>query len=629
MTSRIFFRNSLLLLLSGQLVTGTVYSSMPFRPNMFEARLARASRASGQELPKKSEDNKPQWGQTTGGGTASGAVFQQAQATGTNQGGRETGITVGRPKQFDERTLTLLLQSLEDQLAKSQFPDPTALYSATGRFGGATASTTSTALSIRGPSTPAIVSTIGGGNKDTTTGNVTEQASQTATAGGASPTSSTTQTSSVTGTTSEASNTSQQITTQPDFAPPIPTSPTQTSMFSYQPQFGISAQDLLTEQTSLFYQIVNLRLLLDRSITDRLAIPRTQDTSEPIKRDQIVVGFQISIDATHKDAVAEAEITITGSEVSLVSLMPKDKTYNVASVTKDSKAIDVGAVVQFVGVGVGVGKTQESLYLVKDTDTVALERAPPTEEGTVKFAWQFRPVLGRRTVEPGVRQVYALVSIPRVDKRGAIRDLKVMAVTKWRRYDRKAKTVGTRIGESDNEQYKDFSLLIGGDEETEFDLKPNINYLTWNDIGNGQVLAVVEGEGFTPDTTIVLGNSVLKRPEQGLTVANERRMIVVTQGQLLAQSPSPPTIVGRYGTTEFVRGRCVKDDAWTVSTPANSCGQNGKFHVNNEPYRELSLMPPTTRARDAQTSEVTLKIVTGLRLERRSLHRFKLQSSSG
>jgi hypothetical protein len=77
--------------------------------------------------------------------------------------------------------------------------------------------------------------------------------------------------------------------------------------------------------------------------------------------------------------------------VSLVSLLPRDKTYNVASVTKDSKAIDMGAVVQFIGVGASASKTQESVYLVKDTDTVALERS--SQINSAKFAWQFSPGL--------------------------------------------------------------------------------------------------------------------------------------------------------------------------------------------------------------------------------------------
>lgn len=412
------------------------------------------------KLPAVTPANPP-----TGPGKPNGNA-----AGGTNGQNRtpENGITVGKPKQFDERTLTVMLQDLENKLTRSQFPDPTALYAATGRFAGATATTSSLALSVRGPSTPSIVTTVGSTDKQTsgtTSGSGTEQ---TETVGGTNPSKTDKETTSSGSTTAnETSNTNQQVTTHGSFAAPTATAPNQTSMFPFQPQFGISAQDLLAEQTSLFYQIANLRLLLDRSITDRVKIKNEGSTTKLETRDQVVVGFQISIDAAHKDAIAEAEITITGPDVSLVSLMPQDKTYNVASVTKDSKAIDMGAVVQFVGVGANIGKTQESLYLVKDTDTVALERA--ADERT---------------------------------------------------------------------QYENAVLAIGGNSTTEEQLKPFISTVEWSDVGNGQVLAVVEGDGFTPGTQIVLGNNVLDSPEKGLTIANEKRLIVVTQGQLLAHPPS-------------------------------------------------------------------------------------------
>jgi hypothetical protein len=33
----------------------------------------------------------------------------------------------------------------------------------------------------------------------------------------------------------------------------------------------------------------------------------------------------------------------------------------------------------------------------------------------LRFAWQFRPVLGRAAVEPGMRQVFAAMSLPSLD----------------------------------------------------------------------------------------------------------------------------------------------------------------------------------------------------------------------
>jgi hypothetical protein len=39
---------------------------------------------------------------------------------------------------------------------------------------------------------------------------------------------------------------------------------------SFQPKYGLSANDLLSDQVNLSYQILNLRMLLERSLSDRL-----------------------------------------------------------------------------------------------------------------------------------------------------------------------------------------------------------------------------------------------------------------------------------------------------------------------------------------------------------------------
>lgn len=529
----------------------------------------------------------------------------------------DNGITVGQPKQFDERTLSLMLQGLENKLAQTQFPDPSGLYGNVGRFGGATASTSSLALSVRGPSAPSVVTTTGSGTNNGTNSSVLQETMQTTTVnpdgtitvtGG--------NTSNTSGATGENTTTNQQVTTRGEFAPPPAAAALQTSVYSYQPQFGIASQDLLAEQTSLFYQIVNLRLLLERSLTDRLRVqpgdPSATDKEKQLaiislRRDQIVIGFEITINSTYKDAVAEAEISVEGAgkkDVSLVSLLPQEKTYNVASVTKDSKAIDVGAVVQFIGVGASAGKTQESMYLVKDTDTVALER-PSNGTNNVKFAWQFRPVLGRRTVEPGRRQVYALVSVPNILNSDGYWTGKITATTRWRRYDKKTKIVGAEINGSANDpQYDKVALIVGNSTLTESALKPTIRSLSYTDVGNGQILLIAEGDGFTPDTSIVLGDKVLSRREDGLTIANERRLMILAPGQMLSQTTSPPLIIGRYGATDLKRPLMMFYDE-IVDGKAAGDGVTVK-----EPYKGRSLTLPYIKAVDSVNSEVTVRLVS-------------------
>jgi len=134
----------------------------------------------------------------------------------------DNGITVGQPKQFDERTLTLMLQSLEEKLVRSQFPDPSGLYNSIGRIAGATASTSSMSLSVRGPSLPSITTTSGSTTKDGTTTSLIDETSKSDTekTGEKPETSSTTgsRNSQTTGTIGETTSSLQEQITQPGLA---------------------------------------------------------------------------------------------------------------------------------------------------------------------------------------------------------------------------------------------------------------------------------------------------------------------------------------------------------------------------------------------------------------------------
>ncbi|MEA2719658.1 MAG: hypothetical protein QOJ39_1522, partial [Candidatus Eremiobacteraeota bacterium] len=87
-----------------------------------------------------------------------------------------------------------------------------------------------------------------------------------------------------------------------------------------------TASDLLAEQLNLASQIVNLQVLNERSLTDRLFENGT--------RLQTVLGFQVSIvpPAGCEDSVAVIEVSVrlnTGNQpVSLVALIPQERTYN-------------------------------------------------------------------------------------------------------------------------------------------------------------------------------------------------------------------------------------------------------------------------------------------------------------
>ena len=46
-------------------------------------------------------------------------------------------------------------------------------------------------------------------------------------------------------------------------------------------------------------------------------------------------------------------------------------------------------------------------------DTLSYERMTP--DGSIVFGWMFRPVLGRRSVTPGFKQLFAVFALPRTD----------------------------------------------------------------------------------------------------------------------------------------------------------------------------------------------------------------------
>ncbi len=80
-----------------------------------------------------------------------------------------------------------------------------------------------------------------------------------------------------------------------------------------------------SDQVNLTYQIFNIRMLLERSLSDRL-LPNDRGP-----RRQAVLGFNVQASIRpmlERDAAAIVEITVDGGgEVELVGLMPQEKTY--------------------------------------------------------------------------------------------------------------------------------------------------------------------------------------------------------------------------------------------------------------------------------------------------------------
>ncbi|MBV9085261.1 MAG: hypothetical protein JOZ62_21500, partial [Acidobacteriaceae bacterium] len=172
--------------------------------------------------------------------------------------------------------------------------------------------------------------------------------------------------------TTQQANTTSTTPGQAGIVPPVPVStalPAPTNV-------GLSGADLLAEQVELNSQITTLRMLLQGAISDQYLLENNRATKS---RAQTTVGFSVSLNPPHrfKHAVAEVRVIVQSPKdndpVSVVNLLPTQKTYNVAKVTSHQNAFGAGAVIEPVNVGVSTGKAKDRLYLAKDTDTVAFQ----------------------------------------------------------------------------------------------------------------------------------------------------------------------------------------------------------------------------------------------------------------
>jgi hypothetical protein len=432
---------------------------------------------------------------------ARSSAAQNLQTDSTN------GISVGKPKVFDNRSLSIMLDQLSAQLRAVQAIDATKLSTALGNQQGAESRSFAIAASLTGPSLPSVTT------------------KQTNTAG---------------------SLTTERDTTSDATKPAAPASPALPAAPAYSPTFGTSAGDLLADQVNLSYQVFNLRMLLERALTDRLINGQA--------RLQAVLGFQVSIDPPKnaRDHAAYVEITINSAtgrqEPSLVALMPYEKTYNSSAVSTNAAAFGGSAVVQMFTLGVSAQQQSQVFYLFRDADTLALERMQKpasAPEGSVAFGWEFRPVLGRRSVSPGVRQMFAVLALPAADAQATEEVVEVTVRTFWRKYDHKTLSTSGR-DDFVRGPYPYGPLSVYGSRYYETQLAPRVSRVRWYTTGPDSAVVSFSGANFFPGTQILIGGTAHSGVDSGLLIKSDSSMELTTTLHDIAFGDA--FISGRYGT---------------------------------------------------------------------------------
>lgn len=336
---------------------------------------------------------------------------------------------------------------------------------------------------------------------------------------------------------------------------------------------GIGYLDTLQEQTQLTYEMFNISMLLERSITDRIVNlqPTDEDSLSFAPRQTIVLEFPITIDRPKPNCVAEVSITmknaadrgITSDGPRVVAMMPKARTYNTATMTSSVKGFSFGTVFDVVGLNIGSQNANAKSYIARDVDTVAFSNTERTKD-SVTFKWQFRPTLNRKLIEPGTREVFVVLSIPQdqtgigkilesstsvdpgQDKKNIFYKGCFKVNTCWRPYCLTNGEVGEKKYELDPPLE---SIVVRSAPVRDDSLKPFVTDVDVADAGDGNLVATVRGANFFDGTVTSFGGNITSDTDSNRYSENGLRFIFPAEKLFGAD----PQLIGPYGVSNKVQ----------------------------------------------------------------------------
>jgi hypothetical protein len=251
----------------------------------------------------------------------------------------------------------------------------------------------------------------------------------------------------------------------------------------------------------------------------------------------------------------------------IITLLPNDTGYNTANISSNSASLGVGAVIGTVNVGASAGHGQQTQYIRAAQDTIGMEESEPqacqpdalrSESGVqcvpnsrgVAFRWQFRPVLGERTVRTIQRLLFVQLAIPYAHRPypnyGGIVEIQ----TRWLPFD----TAAGLIKGPPREEKRVVRTVFGHPF-----MSPVISNVTVKDLGSGSVLVGIQGK-FLIGATVRIGSTVLNNISPGF-LATYNALQFTTTALALAQNGAVVTSSSGVDTPITAASLCKAQDS--------------------------------------------------------------------
>lgn len=319
---------------------------------------------------------------------------------------------------------------------------------------------------------------------------------------------------------------------------------------------SIDSLSRVGEYTNLFYEITNLQMVAERAASHVVDL---DGNGSKVPRVPVVLGFPISLNPgpKHHDALAEVLVTVAiegGGDVYVTSIMPQERSYNVARVVSDQKTASLGAVFSLLNIGFATGSSKEKAYLSKDYDTVALHPQPQgAANPSCSFGWQFRPTFGSKRVSPGRRMLFAGLSLPSLASGSAAHKLKINVKTSWRH-----RTSDKRAVQTFKDSDKEFEQTISINSAV---VKPTISSARYSEAADGLVDVEMTGSSFLEGMDLLVGNRLVP-PSTYLNHATSSLRFRMTRKELAFDDVNA---VSMFGTAEKLQVSAPKDLAKWIS----------------------------------------------------------------